>query len=138
MKDGKPCPRCGSTNVIPEQQVVDTNDRSAGYTAGQFVVYLAEKPWALALKGEEHDYPVKVWICGQCGYTEWFTTNPQDMDRVYQRFQKTWREHGPSPVEKVDTTSHSSRTFFILMIFLGLMLLLAVLALTMMFTVWKV
>jgi len=137
MKDGKPCPKCGYNNIVPNQRVIDTNASNAGYTSGDFVVRLSEKPRALILKGEEHDYPLRVWICSQCGYAEWFVASPNELSSVYKRFQKIRRDQGLEANTGENEDLGKSKTFFVLAGLLGMVMLIALIGLVVLFVLLR-
>ncbi|MBX7218954.1 MAG: hypothetical protein K1Y36_03335 [Blastocatellia bacterium] len=79
MKNQPVCPKCNSTQVIPEVQVFDQGQ----YSDTHLKVALHEKPDAWLFKGT-HLGVLKAWICGTCGYTELYLANPQELYAAYQ------------------------------------------------------
>jgi hypothetical protein len=72
------CSVCGSAKMIPNVQVVDTNEN----VSRDLQARVAQKPEALVFK--EHVYrPLRAWICGDCGHVELFVPNPQGLYEAY-------------------------------------------------------
>jgi ribosomal protein S27AE len=65
------CPKCGSHVIIKNREVTDRAD------------YSTPTPLSLTIIGRETGFlsnnivtgQIRAWICGECGYTELFTTN---------------------------------------------------------------
>ena len=70
VKDGT-CPKCESTDVIPNLKVVDQG--GAFITGLKAVVEAA--PHALLFKGRT-SAELRTWVCGKCGYSELYARNP--------------------------------------------------------------
>jgi hypothetical protein len=80
MKKIERCDKCQSKKIIPQVQIVDKTDYNVP-TELSVVIY--ENPDAWIFKGE-HKGILKAWICGDCGYTEIYLENPQDLYEKYQ------------------------------------------------------
>lgn len=72
MKEGK-CPKCGSQDVIPNVFVQDRGHHNRGDQNLKAVVQ--ESPDAWLFKGEVQT-SLKAWVCGACGFTEFYAKNP--------------------------------------------------------------
>jgi predicted nucleic-acid-binding Zn-ribbon protein len=80
VKDKK-CLKCGSSNVIPSVPIAD---RSHMGELLPWVAYISEKPNTLFSK--IHFFKIRAWICGECGYTELYADEPNEVAKSYQRY----------------------------------------------------
>lgn len=81
MADEVGCPKCGSTVVIPGVSVVDYGHSNAKRS---LKVEVHENPDAWFFKGTRQGV-LKAMICGQCGFTELYVTNPQELLEAYRK-----------------------------------------------------
>jgi hypothetical protein len=79
-----PCPKCGSPRVIPGVRVLD---RDGEYSDKSLSVRLDRNPDALLFKGSEV-VELRANVCGRCGYTELYVTDPQALWSAYQEQAK--------------------------------------------------
>ncbi|HEY7331308.1 MAG TPA: hypothetical protein VH592_26980 [Gemmataceae bacterium] len=80
MRDGQ-CPKCGSTDVIPNVYVTD----DPAHTAWENVRAVVEQnPDAWVFKGQVMT-SLKAWVCGACGYTELYAKNPTALLDAYRK-----------------------------------------------------
>jgi hypothetical protein len=81
MRDGV-CPRCGSSDVIPNVYVLDRGhyDRPAG----NLKVVVDENPNAWLFKGEVQS-SLKAWVCGSCGFTELYAKDYAALLAAHQK-----------------------------------------------------
>jgi len=70
----KTCPNCQSTQIIPNADAVETNSLS---------IRIYEQP-GVSLRGVRH-YPLKAWVCAECGYTQLYVNQPRELEKSYQR-----------------------------------------------------
>lgn len=75
------CPKCGSHQRIPAVRVVDRDGNIP--EKNSLVVRLDRHPEAWFYKDPE-SVELEAEICGQCGYTELYATNPTALWRVHQ------------------------------------------------------
>lgn len=70
MKNGV-CPKCNSHDIIPDLPASSSPlSKSIGvHTPGEPIGFTDT---------------LRVWICGACGYTEFYTRNPEQLLRAYQ------------------------------------------------------
>ena len=82
MKDGK-CPKCGSLEIMANIMVRDVGNSG---------------PYPLRVEIEEPEPPkhsfiwtprsatgdIRAWICSQCGYTELYTNNLEELYKLYK------------------------------------------------------
>ena len=80
MKDKK-CSKCGSSNVIPGVPIAD---HAHGGGILPWTAYISEKPNTLFSKTRY--FKIRAWICGECGYTELYTDEPNEVANSYQRY----------------------------------------------------
>ena len=82
----KRCPVCGSDQLIPD---VDLRDRYRRATI-QHEVELIAHPQRLMNRGGLTS-PVRVLVCGECGYVMLFADLPGDLWRVYRESEQEKR-----------------------------------------------
>ena len=83
MTENETCPKCGSTRIMPEVRVF------AQYSANpksDLFVEAYERPDALIFKHAQRG-TVKARVCADCGHTELFVTNPQELWAAHQKAQ---------------------------------------------------
>ena len=79
MKRGL-CPKCHSNTIMPNVRV---SDFLAGNTR-QLWLTIPENPHALIFKNLVPS-AVRAWVCGRCGYTEFYAEEPALLWDTYQR-----------------------------------------------------
>ncbi len=70
------CPKCNSGELIPKVRILDQRERGA--FADDLQVEVQEAPGALLFKGNHHG-KLRATICGACGFTELYATNPKEL-----------------------------------------------------------
>ena len=80
MTDRKNCSKCQSEKMISNVHVRDYADLMS---VTPLSVEIYEKPEAMIFKGTSYETPLKAWICGECGYTELYVENPQQLYSTY-------------------------------------------------------
>ena len=82
MKDNK-CPKCGSSEIMADVMVLDVGENG---------------PFPLRVRIEEPEPPkhgfiwmpktakgdIRAWICCQCGFTELYTNNLEELYQIYK------------------------------------------------------
>lgn len=68
------CPKCKSGGIVPNVEAVDSSSLSIR-VYGEAGGY----------NGRAHNFPVRAWVCGACGYTELYVSQPQAVLRAYQQ-----------------------------------------------------
>ena len=82
MKNGI-CPKCNSTEIIPE---VDVHELGRGGADTLRVEVVEKEPakhgfvWSPQIARGE----IRAWICSQCGYTELYTNNLAELYKIYR------------------------------------------------------
>ncbi len=71
----KICPSCQSTDIIPNADIVGSDD---------LAIRIYEKP-DVTLRGMRH-HPIKAWVCTQCGYTQLYVSQPRELHKSYLRY----------------------------------------------------
>lgn len=71
----KTCPNCRSERIIPNTDAVET---------GNLAIRIYEQP-GVSLRGARH-YPLKAWVCAECGYTQLYVNQPGELAASYQRY----------------------------------------------------
>ena len=77
------CPKCGSSKIIPDAQVLDQGQ----YSDGHLKVVVAEDPDALLFKGKKRT-PLRARVCGECGFTELSVEDPHLLYAAYLKSRK--------------------------------------------------
>jgi ribosomal protein S27AE len=72
VKKSGACPKCRSTNVIADAKVRDRGDYSVVH---ELSISTYRNPDALLFK-EERLSRVSAWVCGACGYIEFYADTP--------------------------------------------------------------
>lgn len=80
MRDGQ-CPKCGCTDVIPNVSVMD---HTAALAWENLSAVVEENPNAWLFTGQVKT-SLKAWVCGACGYTELYATNPATLLAAYRK-----------------------------------------------------
>jgi predicted nucleic-acid-binding Zn-ribbon protein len=73
------CAKCGSKKIVPLASVMDQGH----YSDGTLKTYVYSNPEAWVFKGTVYGR-LQARICGECGYTELFTTNAQELYDAYR------------------------------------------------------
>jgi predicted nucleic-acid-binding Zn-ribbon protein len=68
------CPKCHSGEIVPNAEAVDHNALS---------IRVYEKAGVM-LRGMR-SFPVRAWVCTNCGYTEFYVDNPSGLAQSYRR-----------------------------------------------------
>ncbi len=71
----KTCPNCHSENLIPNVDVV---------AGDQLAIRIYERP-DVTLR-QERLYALKAWVCADCGYTQFFVAQTEELAKSYKRF----------------------------------------------------
>jgi hypothetical protein len=74
MRKGN-CPKCNSLKIVRNARVID---RNGDYPDKCQSVRIERNPKALMFKGAE-DFDLFACICGDCGYTELYVKNPEEL-----------------------------------------------------------
>ena len=84
MKDGR-CPKCGSLDIIPTLRV------HAGKGFPPYVDLTEpepeQHPFAWIPKGEQSNF--MAYVCGKCGYTEFYATSPKELNEAHKKGYKS-------------------------------------------------
>lgn len=75
MKLTNKCPKCGSSDVIKDAKAVD---RSHGGVENELSVATFRKPGAALFKGKQIT-TLSAWVCGGCGFVEFYADSPQSI-----------------------------------------------------------
>ncbi len=70
------CPKCGSHKIIKDKPIIDKGQH--GLPVGALSVVVADKRTSW-LFGDIATGEIRAWICGECGYTELYTTNFKEL-----------------------------------------------------------
>ncbi len=84
LKSHGTCPNCGSDKIIPSVMIVDHDgdDHDTNLT-----VRIDRNPNAILMKGAEVS-SLRAWICGNCGYSRLFASNPNALWAAYEVSQR--------------------------------------------------
>jgi predicted nucleic-acid-binding Zn-ribbon protein len=87
MKDGK-CPKCTSNNVIPGLRVYAHAQEGGGSIYVQLEQPEPEnRPFIW--KQDTQSTTFQAWVCGECGYTEYYATKPTQMLEAHKKGYRT-------------------------------------------------
>jgi len=75
VKSHGSCPKCGSLRIVREALVPDRTDASS---SNPLSIRVVENP-AATLFRVPRDFPLRAWVCGDCGYTEFYATQPEEL-----------------------------------------------------------
>ncbi len=117
------CPKCGSSDIIPQQKIVSVE----GGADSRMIVRLRERTGTWRVKN--HDHPIAAWICGACGYTELYTAKAKELSEAYWRLQQVQSERGPRFDDELEGDAASNRAFRIMTYLLLIIFLLGIVAL---------
>ena len=81
MRKATPCAKCGSLRTFGAPIIIGSSEGTR-----EPYIEVHEHPNALLFKGP-HKGTVRAWICGNCGYTELYTTSAQALYNIYHRAQ---------------------------------------------------
>ncbi len=75
MKQSGQCPKCASTEIIADAEVIDRDDdgnvlRLATYGRPQALLFKAKRQTA-----------VSAWVCAACGFVEFYADDPAAIKR---------------------------------------------------------
>jgi hypothetical protein len=85
MAENLICPKCNSTKIIPGCRIMDRGHYSGD--AGDLTVVFYDNPNALIFKGT-HQGTLYAQICGDCGFTEMFLEDAQEVYAAYLESQQ--------------------------------------------------
>jgi ribosomal protein S27AE len=77
----KTCPQCGSAKIIPKLPLTDNVGNSVQFE-------IVGNPKALIFQDAKHG-TVNGWICGECGYTELWTSHFREL---YEKYEKSIKD----------------------------------------------
>jgi predicted nucleic-acid-binding Zn-ribbon protein len=75
MKSSGQCPKCESTNILCDVKAIDLGDYNAQY---DLMVGVAANPTARLFR-QQHCSTLSAWVCGDCGYVEFYADDPQGL-----------------------------------------------------------
>lgn len=67
-----PCTKCGAQQVMPDLRILDQDGE---FHSRSLSLQIHRNPYAMIFKGEEV-VDLRANVCGNCGYTELYATNP--------------------------------------------------------------
>ena len=86
MKDGK-CPKCGSAKIMATLNVRDKGHLNRPYVSRVVVDEPRLQGAGVSWIGDGASGEVRVWVCSQCGYTEFYTDNLEKMYEKYKQYK---------------------------------------------------
>jgi ribosomal protein S27AE len=116
MKKGT-CPKCGSQNIAPRQKVAN---ESSEYVVGP-LIQLREKIGKI--RWRNHNYSLEAWVCGDCGYMEWFVKKPGELYSKHRQIQQARLASGET--EETEGIIQG-KLFLIIAAILGVLLLISI------------
>ena len=82
MKNGT-CSKCGSTEIIKDIEVRDVG-HSGPYPLRVEVVEAEPPKHGFIWSPKTATGDIRSWICSQCGYTELYTNNLEELYKIYK------------------------------------------------------
>ena len=79
MSEISNCPKCGSSKIVPQARIIDRGDVNL---ALPLQVAVERDPDSLIFKDRVYRELV-ARICGACGFTELYTTQPLGLYQAY-------------------------------------------------------
>jgi len=77
MWSDETCPKCQSTEIIPNVRILDRLN-ATDFDAQDLTAVVYDNPGAFIFKGK-HKSSLDACVCGRCGYTEFFARNPEEL-----------------------------------------------------------
>lgn len=93
MKKTGKCPKCESTNIIPEAKIIAQEAMDAAIPIFTLKARVVRHPHAMIFEKPEHTV-LKAWICGNCGYTEIYADDPQRLHDTHLEAQAERKKNG--------------------------------------------
>ena len=84
MPQSATCVKCGSTDIVLSARVMDRTQ----YGEFDLRVRVDADPDALLFTGTER-CPLVARVCGQCGYTEFYATDPAALFAAWRRSRES-------------------------------------------------
>jgi predicted nucleic-acid-binding Zn-ribbon protein len=84
MPQSATCVKCGSTDIVLNARVMDRSHHGEN----DLRVRVDADPNALLFTGTER-CPLEARVCGQCGYTELYATDPATLLAAWRRSQES-------------------------------------------------
>jgi ribosomal protein S27AE len=81
LRESTACSKCNSSSIVPKVRIVDRAHYNLE-TDLTLVVY--DNPDALMFKGG-HSGQLSAWLCGECGYTEFYVENASYLYKIYEQ-----------------------------------------------------
>jgi predicted nucleic-acid-binding Zn-ribbon protein len=88
MPEKSACPKCGSTDLIPDVKI---EDQRRGGAPGELRVVIEEKPDALMFT-RPHLGSLRATICGRCGFAELFVNDPAELAELLVAYRRRQME----------------------------------------------
>ena len=88
MKNNGKCPKCGSSDLIKEARVVSNE---GGIPDHDVQARVDADPSAMFFMRSAHSR-LHAYICSQCGYTEIYAMDVEDLSRAYLESQQQPRK----------------------------------------------
>lgn len=84
MPQSATCVKCGSTDVLSARVM----DRSRNGFEYDLRIRVDADPDAFVFTGTER-CPLEACVCGKCGYTEFYATDPANLLEAWRRSQES-------------------------------------------------
>ncbi len=100
MKKTGLCPKCGSGKIVQDVTAYSKDLWRGGQTLqAVFLKFVAKRRTGKKVLGifPSSEFLAssrrpKAWVCGECGYTEFYVDDPRDFHSKHQEFKKMLRE----------------------------------------------
>ena len=78
------CPKCGCKEIMSDVKILDRSHLNA---PNDFSAAIYENPHALIFRGGAIS-PISAYVCGECGYTEFYVARPQELLKAKKKKQE--------------------------------------------------
>jgi predicted nucleic-acid-binding Zn-ribbon protein len=123
MKSTATCPKCGSTRIIHQVQIMDRSRNGVGS--------LSLRRGTRALGGWlplPRSFPVDAWVCGACGYTELYVREPAELLAADESAARPLAGTAGMPVQPGSQAGDQLRTMLVIGLVAAMILALGLLA----------
>lgn len=84
MKHSDQCPKCNSTEIVRDAKTIDHFDYGVQH---EMQVGVERNPTAWLFKGQQ-SCTVSAWICGECGYVEFYADDPATLEQAAREAER--------------------------------------------------
>jgi hypothetical protein len=123
MKSNPTCPKCGSSRIIQNIQVIDRSD-----SGGQPLSLRRGTRMLGGILRLPRDFPLDAWTCGACGYTELYVRQPAELLAADQASSSPLTGVTGLPGQSGTPTADQTRSMIFIALAVSMVLALGLLA----------